>query len=778
MPYIPKAKRLFGFTARFINKCKHSRILALPKTKRMNRKRCLTLLSAILLIGLHARVAPAQTRAQDSIRINSFADVPLLPDPLQLDEGNHAVAITNRTQWAQKRQWIEKGYQYWVSGSRPPAPKSMDSRIVSKSVNAEGVTIETVELRFGPNKQAKMTVELMIPPAGGKQLPVFMTQWNHRAWAQVAVRRGYIGCVYAGADAKDDTRNYGKVFPDYDFATLMKRAWGASRVIDYLYTLPVVDTNGIALAGHSRNGKQSLMAAAFDKRIKAVISSSGGTGGEMTFRFSDDRFDSESVEEITHKFPDWFSPRLNLFTGREQKLPVDQNSLMALIAPRGLMMVSAITETQGNPWGVEQSYKSVKTVYHFLNADANIAILMRRGRHQHAARDIDNFLDFSDYIFGRSSIAPENRLYYNYSFARWKKRSGEAIDPLRFPKADHAFIGKYTSSRQARTALQDSLRHRIQWLLGDHPPGVTAQVNFSPFLKRNRTYPDDYLSEVIGPVSFKDAGIKQMKFGPYHPLGDDLWGTVFFPPGSVVHDSVGKKWPLVVYLHEYSYATGYHRRSAGIIQHFLKAGYAVLAFDLPGFGTRIEEAKHFYDRYPHWSKMGQMVSDTRSVISDVYHRMPFIDSNRIFLAGYALGGTVALFTAALDQHVAGVAAVSALSSLRSDTAGTEGLQHYYSLHGLIPRLGFFAADKQRIPIDFDGILSCIAPRPLLIIAPKKDRHHSIASVQKIMRTTTEVYKQYHAEDAVLLKEPDTFNHFTTAMQQQISDWLKDRNGAP
>src|SRR5699024_3501639 len=116
----------------------------------------------------------------------------------------------------------------------------------------------------------------------------------------------------------------------------MKRAWGASRVVDYLYRLPEVDTAAIALTGHSRNGKQSLMAAAFDERIKAVVSSSGGTGGESTFRWSDDRFNSESLEEITRKFPHWFSPRLREFAGREQNLPVDQNSLMSLIAPRGL----------------------------------------------------------------------------------------------------------------------------------------------------------------------------------------------------------------------------------------------------------------------------------------------------------------------------------------------------------------------------------------------------------------------------------------------------------
>src|SRR5690606_20346539 len=115
---------------------------------------------------------------------------------------------------------------------------------------------------------------------------------------------------YAGADDKDDTENYDEVYPDYDFATLMKRAWASHRVVDYLYTLPEVDQDKIALTGHSRNGKQSLMAAAFDDRIGAVVSSSGGTGAESLYRFTDRRFDTESVEEITRNFPHWFHPRL------------------------------------------------------------------------------------------------------------------------------------------------------------------------------------------------------------------------------------------------------------------------------------------------------------------------------------------------------------------------------------------------------------------------------------------------------------------------------------
>ena len=91
----------------------------------------------------------------------------------------------------------------------------------------------------------------------------------------------------------------------------------------------------IGLTGHSRNGKQAVVAAAFDERIGAVVPSSGNTGGADPWRYTTDMFVNESIELLTGAQPHWFHPRLRFFAGREDKLPVDQNLLMAAIAPRG-----------------------------------------------------------------------------------------------------------------------------------------------------------------------------------------------------------------------------------------------------------------------------------------------------------------------------------------------------------------------------------------------------------------------------------------------------------
>src|SRR5690625_3483578 len=295
----------------------------------------------------------------------------------------------------------------------------------------------------------------MIPPGDGP-FPVFMTQWNHREWAQIAVRRGYIGCVYAGADSRDDTEDYGRIWAgEYDFTRLMRRAYGSFRAIDYLYTLPEVDRGKIAITGHSRNGKQSLMAAAFDERITAVVPSSGGTGAEVPWRYCAYQYDVEDIALLGPAQPSWLHPRLRFFAGREDKLPVDQNHFMALIAPRGLMLSTAIEEGASNPWGIEKAYLSAQTVFDFHGKKENVALRFRRGRHSTDAEEIEAYIDFFDYVFGRSSKRPEYEWKYVSSFAEWQEKSGASISVEDFPiRSDESMVNFDCNGKKENVALR------------------------------------------------------------------------------------------------------------------------------------------------------------------------------------------------------------------------------------------------------------------------------------------------------------------------------------
>ena len=646
---------------------------------------------------------------------------PFLPDPLE--------GVKTRRDWMKRRQWIREQYEHWVFGHMPPAPTNLRATLTNEEDLGDS-RVRDVLHEFGPDHRAKLHLQLVMP-AGKGPFPVFLT--NHprtRPWIAPAVRRGYIGCIYFAADpmygAPDDSEPYADMYPEYDFSGLARWAWAGMRAVDYLHTMPEVDKTRIGISGHSRNGKQALLAAAFDERITAAIPSSGNTGEGNPWRYTTDPFVNESIEQITSGFPGWFHPRLRFFAGREHKLSVDQNMLMAMVAPRALLMASAYSEGQGAPFGFEQAHRSVRRVYQFLGAEGKLGLSLRGGEHPTTAEDIEQYVDFLDAVWGRSNMPIPH----------------DTVLPVAPRGADAAVI--------SRTA---PLPDRIRWLLGEEPP-------FARFPARKtvegRTMTNSGWLGMLLERPLKVSGTRAAAIG----FGDDLNGDLYLPD-----PLPSKPLPAVIWLHPYAHATGYSRYARPTIQELVKRGFAVFAFDQVGFGTRIHSGTRFYQRYPKWSLMGRMVSDTRAAI-DALSALDAIDQTKIFLAGYSLGGKVALFTAALDNRPAGVIAASAFAPLRDPSPDTEGLAHYTDLHALLPRLAQFKGQESRIPVDYDELLAAIAPHPVYIRAPQQDRYNPVAQVRQA------VERARKPGDRLTLITPVDFNRFRIDAQREAFDWLK------
>jgi len=696
---------------------------------------------------------------------DTMPSIPFLPDPLILDEGGKNIPVTSAAQWDEKRRWMKQQLEYYITGTYPQSNMDFKVKVLSEK-NEGSTTLRMVELSFGPQEQAKLTIELMIPQGKGP-FPVFMAQWNHRGWAQIAVRRGYIGCVYAASDAKDDTEKYSEIWAsEYDFTRLMRRAFGTFRAIDYLHTLPNVDKDKIALTGHSRNGKLALMAAAFDERIKAIIPSSGGSGAEVPWRYATQQYDVEDIALLSAAQPAWLHPRLRFFIGRENKLPIDQNLFMALIAPRGLMLSTAINEGAGNPWGIEQAYGSAQKVYKFLNAEDNLAIRFRDGEHGTHAGDIEDYIDFFDYVFKRTDRKPENKLLYNYSFDQWRERSKENINPLNYPSKGGQGIAGKEVSKENWDLKKTEIKQQLKWILGDEPPGL---LNPGPERLENGGAGEEYFGTVLKrPLVTPRMG--RMAITPYKEFGDYLYGYVYYPKDNSGNIKAGKL-PALIYQHEYDYSKGlssYHDLQS-FFEGMTDLGYVVFSYDMIGFGNRIEEGTHFYGRYPNWSKMGKMVADIKGAVHALTN-LNFVDSSKIFVAGYAMGATTGLYATALDDRIAGLVSLSGFTPMRANAMGREGIKAFSHLHGLIPRLGFFVGHEDRIPYDYQDILGSIAPRPVLLIAPQLDQTASLKDIRATVTEARKIYKLSGAPDQLILNSPDDFNRFSDEMKEIIYGW--------
>jgi len=557
-------------------------------------------LGALFVFSAGAVWAGDSGTLADQSNINSLPSHPDLPDPLVFSDGR---PVKDASAWAVRRKEILGLFHQWVVGAVPPPPGNVTAEITSDKLEGN-VRTRKVRLSFGPGKAATLRVELITPVIKWPH-PVFLTQWNHRAWGLVAVTRGYAAAIYAGSDGNDDTEAWKKIWPNADWSTLVRRAWGAARVVDWLATLRDIDAKCIGITGHSRNGKQSLYAAALDERIAAVAVSSAGQGGSSTFREFHEGVFGEGIETITANFPDWFHPRLRSFAGREDRLPVDINDIVACVAPRPCLLSVALNDPGDAVPAVQHSYLSARGVYELLGAPDRLRVLWRPGAHETRAREIERYVDWFDAAFGRGKVEfPE--------VLPWPEQPGKAA-PGSSP-------------------------------LGEEPPraanpggGYGSEASWqATLLGRN------------DPVLETDAPKRKIVFGEY------VSGDLYLPPGN----PDGEKLPLVIYLPPPCYAMGYIGGYAEVYppEDFLKRGFAVFSFDPIATGGRIEEGTAFFRRYPRWTLLGKEVRDVRDAL-DALSRRGEVDPKRIFVAGYGEGGTVALHAMALDTRIAGGMAV-------------------------------------------------------------------------------------------------------------------------
>lgn len=696
---------------------------------------------------------------------DAMESIPFLPDPLRMQNG-HIVESTE--EWSTRRDEIFQLFQHYIIGEYPEAPENIRVR-EKNSTLSESAVVHDIILEFGPDYQATLSFELLLPKSEGP-FPVFLTQDNHRRWALIAVSRGYAGVVYAGADSKDDTEEWRRIYPEFDWTRLTRRAWAAGRVIDYLETLDYIDHDKIALTGHSRNGKLSIIGGAIDNRIDAVISSSSGAGGSQSFRFYSDSEFGESLELLTRTFPTWMHPRLRFFTGREDKLPVDMPNLIPTIAPRPFLFTSAYNDRVESIWDMEHNYRSAESVYKLFDAQDNIGLLYRPGTHEIRAQDIELYIDWLDYQFGRGTNNPSNDPVYPV-YDDWRENTQVRMAPGNNPANDLDDIlklpdgSRVSSGNDWQIKLQD-IRNRIQSGLGKAPSEAISYPGRYGSERR------PHIREMLNRADLPEGISKlALNFGNY--INADL----YFPETALKNDST---IPVIIWVHPISNPHGYRAGYMRGTQPYLslaKQGYAVFAFDQIGHGGRLLEAQWFYDRYPDWTLLGRTVHDIKQAVNalmleplteyDEFGATDFIDRQQIYVLGYAMGGRAALHAAALDERIAGAVSIAGFTPMRSDTPDkpTGGLARWSKHYPLQPWLADFIGYEEHVPYDYHEILAAIAPRKVGVIAPRIDSQSSLKDVETSVDEAMKVFNLLNAENKIRFATPPDYNHFGTEMQE-------------
>ena len=666
--------------------------------------------------------------------------------------------------WSSRRVEIAAALESTILGTRPTSTPPLARATVLNSTRVSGAglggaTEIFVELEFTtPTGPVAFVVEVIVPLfTVPSLLPVFLTQWTHRAWANVAVSRGYVGVVYPAADSRDAAPDFQRAYGlnATSMALIHARAFVASRVLDYVLgptfgdgfptPAPTVNASAVCISGHSRNGKQSVIAAAFDERFTAVVGSSPGAPVSTPWQFGSHNFYGEVPSASLPSA--WWIASTALFDSNPEDLLVDGHGLLAMIAPRHLAISTAWTDREGDlTVGTEAGVSAARDVFSLLKAPSGALTILHRPGDHHGFNDVHTFFDFFDAAFGRLSAG------FPLGYA------GDT-DPfaLTFLTAVGGFNWSvWNASFGASTPLPPSpaspLVERMSWLAQLSESGSGGQFG------RGSTYAEDMPANFRYPSVMMSADFDYSESGVPSPfirrvsvsIGDYLTANVYFPANAT------GTLPAVIWLHPYSYATGYvaaYTATQVVPALVTGAGAVVVAFDFVGFGSRLKQGgTTFFARHGgSASPFGHMVRDVRAAVDfltcasaagacwvggdvgdypDLLNSIPSIDATRIFAAGYSLGGNVALHAAATDTRIAGVAVVSAFTPFRTDTdtKPTGGTRRLSEIHAVLPRLGLFRGSELAVPYDYDELIASLAPRPILILSAKLDRDATFADV--------------------------------------------------
>ncbi len=381
----------------------------------------LTRVTLLLLAGWLSE--PMMVLATDAPNIfPGVNDLPVqagLPDPLITADGK---PITTAAQWAAQRERMKAIIQHYALGRMPPPPGVVTGKELGAYTVLDGTaTCRVVQLAFGPEAKLGFRTMLFIPvetaahkapfpvivhPSFDRELSKDQTTNGLNNIAKTVaqpLQRGMAVIAFwyqqCGHDKKADYRQTGffPAYPDYDWGDLAAWAWGMSRCVDYLQTQSFADMKKIIAVGHSRLGKATLIAGAFDERFALTAPAGSGCGGTGAYRFNGkNRGGKEGLEDAIQRFPQWFGPRMPEFCNQVEKLPFDQHWLLALVAPRLCIPADGLSDGCANGNALAQAYLGAKPVYALLGVPEHLGISFRAGGHLLAAEDWDAILDFAD----------------------------------------------------------------------------------------------------------------------------------------------------------------------------------------------------------------------------------------------------------------------------------------------------------------------------------------------------------------------------------------------
>lgn len=243
-----------------------------------------------------------------------------------------------------------------VMGPLPTAPRSpLEVRTVSEETKP-GYRLTLIS--YVPEPGDRVPAYLLTPLGNRSPRPavVCLHQTTNIGKSEPAGLGGKPNLHYARELAE---RGFVTIAPDYPnfggyrfdpyacgySSATMKGIWNHIRAVDVLQTLPGVDPQRIGAIGHSLGGHNALFLAAFDERVRAVVTSCGFT----SFR----RYMGGDLTGWSHR---GYMPRIATEYGKDpSRMPFEFNDVLQAIAPRPVFASAPQRDSNFDPVGVDEA---------------------------------------------------------------------------------------------------------------------------------------------------------------------------------------------------------------------------------------------------------------------------------------------------------------------------------------------------------------------------------------------------------------------------------------
>jgi dienelactone hydrolase len=303
---------------------------------------------------------------------------PFYPDKTRLlvyrDAAGREHPITRAADWPKRRGDILANMQL-VMGPLPDAARNVPLDVQ--------VTDETVlphytrkKLTYAAEKSDRVPAYLLVPRqrqgklpavlclhqtiAIGKAEPAGLGNRENLRYAAHLAERGYVTLV-------PDYPSFGDYRYDFGHSGYasgsMKAIWNNMRAIDFLQALPEVDGERIGCIGHSLGGHNTLFTAAFDTRIRALVSNCGFT-----------TFPKYYGGRLKGWTSDRYMPRIaTIYDNNPARMPFDFTEVVAALAPRAFLASAPLHDDNFEVSGVQDVIAAARPVYELLGAGDRLA---------------------------------------------------------------------------------------------------------------------------------------------------------------------------------------------------------------------------------------------------------------------------------------------------------------------------------------------------------------------------------------------------------------------